>query len=91
MHSPIVARAILRHLTYYVFTNEVCKRRSDVSQFITTVSQRILRSLNVLFECGFKSKVRLPFGPYFVRPVRPFVRPSARFVRSSSGSSADGS
>uniref|UniRef100_A0A8R1I7Z0 Uncharacterized protein n=1 Tax=Caenorhabditis japonica TaxID=281687 RepID=A0A8R1I7Z0_CAEJA len=32
-------------------------------------------------------KLRLPFGPIFVRPVRPFVRPSAvrplrpRFVR----------
>uniref|UniRef100_A0A8R1E7E7 Uncharacterized protein n=1 Tax=Caenorhabditis japonica TaxID=281687 RepID=A0A8R1E7E7_CAEJA len=43
--------------------------------------------------------LRLPFGPIFVRPVRPFVRPSAvrplrprfvrfvRFVRGRSGSS----
>uniref|UniRef100_A0A8R1E6D9 Uncharacterized protein n=1 Tax=Caenorhabditis japonica TaxID=281687 RepID=A0A8R1E6D9_CAEJA len=28
--------------------------------------------------CYFGVKgVRLPFGPIFVRPVRPFVRPSA--------------
>uniref|UniRef100_A0A8R1HRB5 Uncharacterized protein n=1 Tax=Caenorhabditis japonica TaxID=281687 RepID=A0A8R1HRB5_CAEJA len=44
------------------------------------------------------SNVRLPFGPIFVRPVRPFVRPSAvrplrprfvRFVRFVRGRSAE--
>uniref|UniRef100_A0A8R1ID73 Uncharacterized protein n=1 Tax=Caenorhabditis japonica TaxID=281687 RepID=A0A8R1ID73_CAEJA len=36
--------------SYYVFTNEVCKRRSDVPQFITEVSQRILRNSGKIAE-----------------------------------------
>uniref|UniRef100_A0A8R1E5N4 Uncharacterized protein n=1 Tax=Caenorhabditis japonica TaxID=281687 RepID=A0A8R1E5N4_CAEJA len=35
---------------YYVFTNEVCKRRFDVPQFITEVSQRILRNSGKIAE-----------------------------------------
>uniref|UniRef100_A0A8R1INB1 Uncharacterized protein n=1 Tax=Caenorhabditis japonica TaxID=281687 RepID=A0A8R1INB1_CAEJA len=35
---------------YHVFTNELCKRQSDVPQFITAVSQQILRNSGKIAE-----------------------------------------
>uniref|UniRef100_A0A8R1E5T1 Uncharacterized protein n=1 Tax=Caenorhabditis japonica TaxID=281687 RepID=A0A8R1E5T1_CAEJA len=77
------------------------KQAVTVETDVTAVpSLRDLLCLNLNFPAK-KEKIeqlgiRLPFGPIFVRPVRPFVRPSAvrplrprfvRFVRGRSGSS----
>uniref|UniRef100_A0A8R1IGU5 Uncharacterized protein n=2 Tax=Caenorhabditis japonica TaxID=281687 RepID=A0A8R1IGU5_CAEJA len=54
-YSGLQAAIMVSIIEYYVLTNDWCRRRSDVAQYFTAVSQRILRNSEKLRNIGASS------------------------------------